>query len=226
PRTSGAVSFARGDVDGAERVATRNVSILRELLRSGAEIVALEPSSAVCIKREYPYFCDDADAKVVYANTTDVCSYLARLDRLGELNRDALSPLNIEKTVGYHAPCRTLALTGGALSSPTPAQMLLGAIPGLRVRRLERGCCGLANYSGFLKTRYSESLRLGARLFLAMRDPEIEVCSSECSLCNLQLLQGVDKRARKSSKRVAHVLKLLAASYGLLPLDEAFNRDG
>lgn len=223
PQTSGAVSFARGDVDGAERVATRNVSIFRELLRSGAEIVALEPSSAVCIKREYPYFCDDADAKVVYANTTDVCSYLARLDRLGELNRDALSPLNIEKTVGYHAPCRTLALTGDALSSPTPAQTLLEAIPGLRVRRLERGCCGLANYSGFLKTRYSESLRLGARLFLAMRDSEIEVCSSECSLCNLQLLQGVDKRARESSKRVAHVLKLLAASYGLLPLDEAFN---
>jgi Fe-S oxidoreductase len=223
PQTSGAVSFARGDVDGAERVATRNVSIFRELLRSGAEIVALEPSSAVCIKREYPYFCDDADAKVVYANTTDVCSYLARLDRLGELNRDALRPLAVEKTVGYHAPCRTLALTGGALSSPTPAQTLLEAIPGLKVRRLERGCCGLANYSGFLKTRYSESLRLGARLFLAMRDSGIEVCSSECSLCNLQLLQGVDKRARESSKRVAHVLKLLAASYGLLPLDEAFN---
>ncbi|MBQ7111638.1 MAG: FAD-binding oxidoreductase [Thermoguttaceae bacterium] len=225
PRTSGAVSFARGDVDGAERVATRNVSIFRELLRSGAEIVALEPSSAVCIKREYPYFCDDADAKVVYANTTDVCSYLARLDRLGELNRDALRPLNIEKAVGYHAPCRTLALTGAALSSPTPAQTLLEAIPDLKVRRLERGCCGLANYSGFLKTRYSESLRLGARLFLAMRDPAIEVCSSECSLCNLQLLQGVDKRARESSKRVAHVLKLLAASYGLLPLDEAFVRN-
>ncbi len=225
PRSSGTVSFARGDVDGAERVATRNVSIFRELLRSGAEIVALEPWSAVCVKREYPYFCDDADAKVVYANTTDVCSYLARLDRLGELNRDALRPLNIEKTVGYHAPCRTLALTGDALSSPTPAQTLLEAIPGLKVRRLERGCCGLANYSGFLKTRYSESLRLGARLFLAMRDPSIEVCSSECSLCCLQLSQGVDKRARKSAKRVAHALKLLAASYGVLSLDEAFARD-
>lgn len=225
PRASGTVSFARGDVDGAERIATRNVSIFRELLRSGAEIVALEPSSAVCIKREYPYFCDDADAKVVYANTTDVCSYLARLNRLGELNRAALRPLNIEKTVGYHAPCRTLALTGGALSSPTPAQTLLEAIPKLTVRRLERGCCGLANYSGFLKTRYSESLRLGARLFLAMRDPAIGVCSSECSLCCLQLSQGVDKRARKSSKRVAHVLKLLAASYGVFSLDEAFAND-
>lgn len=226
PRTSGAVSFARGDVDGAERIATRNVSIFRELLRSGAEIVALEPSSAVCIKREYPYFCDDADAAVVYANTTDVCSYLARLDRLGELNRDALRPLAIARTVGYHAPCRTLALTGDALSSPTPAQTLLEAIPGLKVRRLERGCCGLANYTGFLKSRYSESLRLGARLFLAMRDPKIEICSSECSLCCLQLSQGVDKRTRKSAKRVAHALKLLAASYGLLSLDEAFGNAG
>ncbi len=215
PRSSGVAAFALGDVDVAENLARRNVSALRELMRDGSEIVALEPSTAVCVKREYPYFCDDPDAKIVFANTTDFCSYLANATKRGRFDRGALRP--ISATVGYHAPCRSIALSGAALSAPTAAQELLAAIPELNVRRLERGCCGFANYSGFTKKRYMESLRLGTRLFLAMRDPEVDFCVSECSFCNLQLAQGV-------AKPTAHVIKLLAASLGLYPLDEAFQR--
>ncbi len=218
PRVSGAVAFAIGDVDRAEDFATRNVSLFREITRDGSEILTLEPSSAVCIKKEYPYFCNDADAQVVYQNTTDVCSYLARLDRAGELNRERLRPVGeTPLTIGYHAPCRSIALSGAALPNATPAQTLLELIPGLQIKRLERGCCGFAGFSGFTKKRFYESLQLGAKLFLAMRTPEIDVCSSECSFCNLQLAQGV-------AKPVAHALKLLAVSYGVMDLKDAYER--
>jgi len=218
PRVSGAVAFAIGDVDRAEEFATRNVSLFREIVRDGSEILTLEPLSAVCIRKEYPYFCNDADAQVVYQNTLDVCSYLARLDREGEFNRESLRPIDAAPLmIGYHAPCRSIALSGAALPSSTSAQTLTSLIPNLQIKRLERGCCGFAGFSGFTKKRFYESLQLGAKLFLAMRTPEIDLCSSECSFCNLQLAQGV-------AKPVAHVLKLLAVSYGVMELKDSYEQ--
>ncbi|MBQ9813430.1 MAG: FAD-binding oxidoreductase [Thermoguttaceae bacterium] len=216
PQSSGAVAFALGDLDRAEDFATRNVALFSELARSGTEILTLEPSSAVCIKKEYPYFIDDQDAQVVYSNTTDVCSYLARLLRDDQFDRNGLSPIDDERSfaIGYHAPCRSIALSGVSLYAPTPAQTLLECVPNATVRRLEHGCCGFSGYTGFTKRRFSESLRIGGRLLLATRDPELDCCSSECSFCNMQFAQG-------SPKPVVHALKLLAVSYGLLSLEEA-----
>ena len=215
PASSGVVAFAIGDIDRAEEFATRNVSIFRELVRDGSEIVTLEPSSAVCIKREYPYFCADSDAKFAISNTTDVCSYLARLARDGTLDFESAQPLAGDRklTVGYHAPCRSIALSGESVYAATHAQTLLSRVPNLEVRRLERGCCGFAGYSGFTKRRFTESLRIGSRVFLAARSSALDYRASECSFCNLQMAQG-------TKKPVAHVLKMLAVSFGLMALDE------
>ena len=79
--------------------------------------------------------------------------------------------------------------------------------------RVEARCCGFAGYSGFTKRRFTESLRIGSRVFLAARSSALDYRASECSFCNLQLAQG-------TQKPVAHVLKLLAVSFGLMPLDE------
>ncbi len=216
PLSSGAVAFALGDLDRAEDFATRNVALFSELARSGLDILALEPSSAVCVKREYPYFCNDQDARLVYSSTSDVCSYLNRLLRDGQFDCDGLKPLNPDAptTIAYHAPCRSIALSGASIGAPTAAQSLLERIPNAKVRRLEHGCCGFSGYSGFTKRRFSESLKIGGRLLLATRDPELDCCSSECSFCNMQFAQS-------SAKPVVHALKLVAVSYGLLTLDEA-----
>lgn len=224
PRNAGLAAFSIGDLDRAANFATRNVAILRDAMRDGSAIVTLEPAVAACVVKDYPYFCGDDDAKAVFANTTDACGYLARLDAEGEFNRSDLKPIPGVHVVGYHAPCASLALSGDALPQPTRAQRLLAAIPELEVQRVECGCCGFACYSGFSKRRYNESLRLGTRLFLAARRPELDLCASECSFCNLQLAQALAARAATSSKtngKVAHVVKLLAVAYGDLSLDAA-----
>ena len=90
PRNVGIPSYALGDLDRARELANRNVATLREAMRNGSTIVALEPATAACVVKDYPYFCNDADAKKVYENTTDLCGYLASLDARGEFNRDDL----------------------------------------------------------------------------------------------------------------------------------------
>lgn len=218
PQHSGTVAFAMGDLDRSEQFATRNIAAFTEIMRDGVQILCLEPISAVCIRKEYPYFCDDQDARQVYENVTDVFTYLDRLQRDGEFDAQSLRAIDdAEKThiVGYHAPCRSLALAEASPLDTTPAERLLSLIPGVHIKRLEQGCCGFSGYSGFTKRRFSDSVRIGAKLLFAARAPEIDMCVSECSFCNMQLTQS-------GAKPVVHALKLLGVSYGFISLDSSW----
>lgn len=206
-KSSGHHAFSLGHADRADALTRHNVALLADLVRQGYRVVSIEPISAVCISREYLWLYDDPETQLVARNTTDLCVFLWELYRAGELAND-FSPLSA--TVGYHAPCRTLALTGDRSGGPTPAENLLRLIPDLTVTRLERGCCGLAGPQGLKKSNYAMSLRLGMPLFLALREPTIAFGATECNYCRLQMEQGV-------GKPTVHPIKLLAASYRLTP---------
>lgn len=205
-KASGHLSFAVGDMPRAERLARFNTRVLIDYVRQGYRVVTLEPISAISLSREYLWQLDNAETRAVAEKTTDLCSFLLELHREGKLDLN-LNPL--PRIVGYHAPCRTLALTNKPVDTPTPAEELLRLIPRLNVRRLERGCCGLAGPSGFKKENHMASLMLGMPLFLALRDPSIEFGATECNFCRLQMEQGTEKK-------VYHPVKLLAHAYRLL----------
>ena len=209
-RSSGHESFVFGNSDQAEVYARQNVLALTEAVRLRYPIVTLEPVSAVCIKKEYAYVRNDEETATIADNTTDICSWLYQLHQEGKLQLD-FEPLR--KTVGYHAPCRTIALTGESVVVATPAQELLYLIPGLNVQRLERGCCGLGGTIGMIKENYKRSLKLSTPLALALRDSAIEIGVTECCACKVQMEQ-------RSDKPVLHPLKVLALAYGLMTESE------
>ncbi len=209
-RASGHLAFTVGDMPRAERLARFNTRILIDYVRQGYQVVTLEPISAVCLSREYLWQLDNAETRMVAERTTDLSTFLFNLHKEGKFDL-SLSPL--PKTIGYHAPCRTLALMEKSIDVPTPAEELLRLIPQLDVRRLERGCCGLADPSGFRKENHMASLMLGMPLFLAFRDSAIEFGSTECNFCRLQMEQG-------TNKRVYHPVKLLAHAYRTVTIPE------
>jgi Fe-S oxidoreductase len=87
---------------------------------------------------------------------------------------------------------------------------LLRLVPGLTVQSLERGCSGMAGTFGLKRENYRASLRAGWGLITALRNPEIEYGSTECSTCKIQMEQG-------TTKPTIHPLKVLALAYGLMP---------
>lgn len=209
-KASGHLAFAVGDMQRAERLARFNTRILIDYVRQGYRVVTLEPISAVCLSREYLWQLDNAETRLIAENTTDLSSFLYELHKEGKLD---LNLMPIPKTIGYHAPCRTLALVGKSVNVPTPAEELLRLIPRLNVRRLERGCCGLSGPHGFRKSNHMASLMLGMPLFLALRDPAIEFAATECNICRLQMEQG-------SEKSVYHPVHLLAHAYGFMMIPQ------
>lgn len=201
-KPSGMAHVVLGAVDEAKRLATRNVAILGEAVRQGYQIVATEPSAALCLAHEYPNLLDDEEARLVAANTSEACAYLWKMHQQGKLELD-LEPLNL--TVAYHMPCHVQALGAGPAG-----ENLLRLIPGVTVQRLEKGCSGMAGVYGLKRENYRSSLRAGWGLISALRDPALQVGVTECSSCKMQMEQG-------SSKPTLHPIKLLALAYGLAP---------
>jgi FAD/FMN-containing dehydrogenase/Fe-S oxidoreductase len=199
---SGMNRLAIGDVERARAVAERNVRILAEAVRQGYEIVCSEPTAALCLTREYPHLVDDDDSRLVAAHTHEACSYLWQLHETGKLELN-FQPLNV--TLGYHLPCHLRALEVG-----TPGENLLRLIKGVTVRRVERGCSGMAGTFGLKRENYRASLRAGWGLIRAMRDPGIQVGATECSACKIQMEQG-------TTKPTIHPIKILALAYGIMP---------
>jgi Fe-S oxidoreductase len=145
---------------------------------------------------------DDEDARLVAQNSSELCDFLWKMHQRGELELD-LKPLNM--TIGYHQPCHLRALEIGS-----PGENLLRLIPGASVRRIDRGCSGMAGTFGFKRENYRTSLRMGLGLISALRRPDLQVGATECSTCKVQMEQG-------TTKPTIHPMKILAYAYGLKP---------
>jgi len=199
---SGMPLVSEGDLDGARRLARRNVRILAEAVRLGYRIVCTEPSTVTCLTHDYPLLVEDEDLARITAATCDATSFLWELHREGRLRLD-FQPLPARLL--YHAPCHA------RIGSPaaTAAEHLLRLVPGLSIDVADRGCSGMAGTFGLARENYRTSLRVGLGLMQAMRDGSIEAGATECSACRLQMEQG-------TTKPTVHPVKLLARAYGLL----------
>jgi Fe-S oxidoreductase/FAD/FMN-containing dehydrogenase len=198
---SGMPLVSEGDLDGARRLARRNVRVLAEAVRLGYRIVCTEPSTVTCITHDYPLLLDDEDLPRVAAATSDAMTYLWELHREGKLRLD-FRP--VPARMLYHAPCHS-RLAGAV----TPAEHLLRLIPGLVVEPADRGCSGMAGTFGLSREHYRTSLRVGLGLVSAMRGGGVAAGATECSACRIQMEQGTTKPA-------VHPVKVLAKAYGLL----------
>jgi Fe-S oxidoreductase len=146
--------IAAGVLEPAREVAARNIAVLAESVRQGYTVVATEPSAVLALTHEYPILLDnDEDALLVADHTQEACHYLWHLHQRGRLKLN-FRPQRV--SVGYHVPCHLRALGVGA-----PAENLLRLVPGVRVTRLEKGCCGMAGMYGVKRENYRAS-RLSA----------------------------------------------------------------
>jgi len=208
PLHAGMPLVSLGAVDAARKLAARNVAQLVEAVRAGRKIISTEPSTVLCLTRDYPHLLDDDDARLIADNTIEATEYLWRLHQQGALQLD-LKP--VHASVGYHQPCHSRAI-----QTTSPAENLLRLISGLQVQRLEKGCSGMAGTYGLSKDNFRSSLRAGRHLTDALRDSPLQAGATECTACKMQLEQAADKPT-------IHPLKWLALSYGLMPeLEDAW----
>lgn len=199
-RSSGMPLMTYGSFPEALETIKHNVRSLSQAVREGDRILTAEPTAALALREEYLAFYNRAETRLVAEHTSELFEYLLELHRAGKLNTDFEE---VPDTVGYHAPCHLRALKIGL-----PALEILQLIPALTVVPIDEGCCGIAGTYGFKKKNYDLSMKVGEKLFQALRRKEIDYGVSECSTCQLQMAQGCGKPA-------VHPVLLLARAYRL-----------
>lgn len=188
-----------GDVEGAIRRAKQNVALLAPYAKAGKPILALQPTCALLIKRDYATLVGTEDAQIVASMTQDITEYLADKMRKGQLQKDFQSTLG---PVTYHLSCHTKSQ-----GLKRAAKDLLEAVDGTRVDVVDR-CAGIDGTWGLKHTYYEESLKVSAKLTEKFRQAHDTHACSDCALAGLQIETVTDEAPK-------HPVELLARAYGL-----------
>jgi FAD/FMN-containing dehydrogenase/Fe-S oxidoreductase len=198
----GMAPLAYGDVETAREAVERNLRALAEVAREGFPVLCSEPTAALMFRQDALDLVDDADARLVAAQTVECTAFLWDLYRQGRLRTD-FRPLPVG--VGHHVPCHLKALGG-----PPRGPDLLALIPELRVHTIDVSCSGMAGTFGLEAANRDASLAAGRPMLDELARPRVLFGSTECSTCRLQMEDG-------AGKRTLHPVQYLALAYGLMP---------
>src|SRR3954454_4727326 len=148
-------------------LARETVARLVDAARAGTPILGCEPSCLLTLVDEYRDFRLGPDADLVAASARLVDAFVADPACVPEL---PLKPR--EGRVLLHGHCQQKALVGTAGTVAA-----LRRVPGLEVKELDSGCCGMAGSFGYEHGHYDLSVALANRVILpaVQADPDAQL---------------------------------------------------
>jgi FAD/FMN-containing dehydrogenase/Fe-S oxidoreductase len=189
--------ISKGMLNAARDNARYNVDLLYPHVENGAYIIGCEPSCLLTFRDEYPDLLKDEKSRKVSEKSFLLEEFL---DMLKKENKLDLEFAETDETILFHGHCHEKALIGNG-----PALSVLGMIPGLNVREIDSGCCGMAGAFGYEKEHYDISMTIGSqRLFPAVNesDSDTKIVVTGTS-CRQQIQHGTERDT-------THIAELLA----------------
>ena len=183
----------------ARKYAVQNIGSLSSL-SSEVDIIASSTSCGLMLKHDYDHLLEVPGAQAIGARTYDICEYLWTLHEEGRLNTE-FRPVPMRLL--YHAPCHLKSHGMGY-----PAMRLLRLVPGVQLEEVDEGCCGISGTFGVKVEKYELSMKIGSRLFEAVKAAGSDSVLADCETCRMQVEHGADARS-------AHPIEILARAYGL-----------
>jgi Fe-S oxidoreductase len=190
-----------GDLEGARKLARRNVETLLPAVRAGRKIVTPGPSCTLVLRTEYPELVPTPEGREVSAAVMDLGDFLLQQARAKKLVKP---PPGAIGKVAYHVACHNRVQNFGYRGR----DLLKWA--GGDVTLVDR-CCGMDGTWGMKSEFFQESLKVAEGAARRVESAEPEVVSSDCPLAGLQLKQ-------KTGRPSYHPVRILRAAYGGEPL--------
>ena len=190
-----------GDIEGARKLARRNVETLLPAARAGRKIVTPGPSCTLVMRTEYPELVPTPEAKEVASAVMDLSDFLLQQARAKKLPKPDAGAIG---KVAYHVACHNRVQNFGYRGR----DLLKWA--GGDVTLVDR-CCGMDGTWGMKAEFFEESLKVAETAAKRVEAAEPDTVSSDCPLACLQLRQ-------KTGRRAFHPVRILAAAYAGEPL--------
>ncbi len=220
----GAPWLLAGDVDTFTATARRTVGGLAGIVRSGRDIVVLQPTCSAVLRTEYPRHLPGDDAVIVAAHTFEVSDYLMRRQDAASTasgrGLDTHFPGEVSARVSYHAPCH-LRRGGDHLAGRD-----LVALTGAAVE-VVGGCSGRCAAWGLHADHAAASTRLAGRLAGRLADALVDrlvdplvdpLVDRAAERHGVVVASCPDARIAVAEQRRAiavHPVQLLARAYGV-----------
>ncbi|WP_409286210.1 FAD-binding and (Fe-S)-binding domain-containing protein [Pontibacter sp. G13] len=190
---SGRGPISKGLLEMAQKMASHNVHIFKDLITAETPLVGVEPSAILGFRDEYPRLVseqDREDAKRIGQHALTIEEFLHREWKAGKISSDQFH--QAPKQVLLHGHCHQKAL-----SSIDPTVELLQLPKGYEVEVIPSGCCGMAGSFGYEAEHYALSMKVGELvLFPAVRDaaPQTLIAAPGTS-CRHQIHDGTKRKA-------------------------------
>ena len=203
-RCCGMPSFDIGDTHAIQQALKANVASLHPWVAQGYDIVVPTASCSLMLKREYPGLSRDEKTRQVAERTFDVCEYLMKMKKDGQLANDfTKSP----GRVAYQIPCHLRDQNIGFKSKE------LMECAGAQVQLIEK--CSGHDGAWSAKTEFFQlSMKISGKAVRVIEQQPVDLVASDCPLAALQLDQaGASSHA--GGQAALHPIQIVRDAYGL-----------
>jgi Fe-S oxidoreductase len=203
-RCCGMPAFDLGDLDTIRQAISANVASLHSWVAQGYDVVVPTASCSLMLKREYPDLHPDEATKTVARRTYDICEYLMKLKKDGQLAMDfVMSP----GRVAYQIPCHLRDQNIGFKSKE------LMECAGAQVEVIEK-CSGHDGAWSAKTEFFNLSMQIAEKAVRAIRQQPADLIATDCPLAGLQLDQA-GASAHVGGKAALHPIQIVRDAYGL-----------
>jgi len=192
-RESGRTFLSKGLLRSAQKLAARNIIMLRDVVSDERPLIGIEPSALLTFRDEYPEIAGSAlaaDARNLSRNAFLFEEFISR-----EIDRGNITPelfTDRPAKILLHGHCQQKAV-----ASTAPTIRMLSLPVNYRVEEINDGCCGMAGAFGYEKEHYDLSMKRGEMvLFPAVREASPEtVIAAPGTSCRHHITDGTGRKA-------------------------------
>ena len=190
---SGRAQISKGLLRDAQKLATRNVELLKDVVTSSVPLVGIEPSAILGFRDEVPDLVPERlveAAKTLAGNTLLIDEFIAREADAGRIRRDAFT--QEMRHIKLHGHCHQKSL-----ASLTPTVKALELPVDYKVQVIPSGCCGMAGSFGYEREHFAVSMKVGELVLLpAVRStPADTIIAAPGTSCRHQIKDGTGRIA-------------------------------
>lgn len=189
---SGRAHLSKGLLTAAQKLATQNVTLLKDLITAETPLLGVEPSAILGFRDEFPKLVPaelKESAQHLGQHALMVDEFLAQEMAAGQIDQAAFSEK--EHHILLHGHCHQKAL-----STISPTESILAFPANYTVEVIPSGCCGMAGSFGYEKEHYDLSMQVGELvLFPAVRKANGHLIAAPGTSCRHQIKDGTGKTA-------------------------------
>ncbi len=204
-KESGRTFLSKGLVRTSKKIATENVTLLKDIISAKTPLVGIEPSAILAFRDEYPELVErdlQTAADELAKNALLFEEFISAETEKGNISSGQFT--TEEKQILLHGHCQQKAV-----ASTEPTKKMLSLPLNYSVSEIPSGCCGMAGSFGYEKEHYELSQKIGEMvLFPAVRSAdEKTIISAPGTSCRHQIKDGTGRIAKHPVEVLYEALK-------------------